>query len=815
LREFNGLLAGLAEGPDTPVVGIGLEFLNADLGIKLVAGTPPTADRDYQNTWNLVDKTQLRLALRRSHSDPTPEVTQNEIHSVAVFFWKADLRDTFGLLDMKKPQASDMFAQTVEGLGRHAEFVAIGVCDLDGFGRFNEDNPEIGNQVIAELGRVLEEAAGNDAIVLHAGGDEFMLLWPVGGPSEALERSELVLHAIRTRVATKHGGVTGKIGIVFHRSGSAPPDFDKASADAQLLVKRKDAVHGTTRQPGRVRLQGDRDADPEPQFGDLLPLTHSLVKTHITVAQPFQSPWLNYISQHASEAFPRGFSAVQASVEEAAKWIAADVRPGLCVSARPTSSGTLGDLRPVMSQVDIAMAIAHGTFRGAHLAGRTKLALSLHHSRNFGVASLGVVGTGEIIWNSSKVSSRRKLWELGQVWSGKPPITTDGRPISPVVLVQVGYVSPPLPRQLLASVVIVDDRPTMGGGLPDFWEASLSQVIAEMEGDPNVDAVLVAGDIAMAKHTVLHLQEFSKGGLDPEFIAARLGYSPTLIRGIGDRLKGRVFIESNAHDLALRLADLTRPRRTLRPLVPRAAMYEPQRVLDAQTPDDAKPVLADGCRVKTAAEAYPLVVQVARTLSVAPDLKDQAGRPIHELLDFKVALTDPSRDPVPAYRASERDDFETYFKREFLDRHGKFGSKFQDAGQLDIVIAHVVGALTGSEGPYATRRAILVVPHSPEPVLKPLGLVSTWIAPRMIGGRADLHFSFVWRTVEVLVGFPYSLYGSIRFAEHLTERIKQQLGAPAPEVRFTSLSYIAHSLHFFRDDYGERIARRIVSDAIK
>jgi len=816
LREFNAALAALASSPDSPVTGIWLEFHNAALAIDIHAGTSPSADRDYQDSWDLVDKAQLLLGLRRSNSDPSPEITHDAIRSIAVSFWKPDLRDNFGLLDMKKPQARDMFARTVEGLARNAPFVAIGVCDLDNFGRFNDENPEIGNQVIGELGRVLEEAAGDDALALHAGGDEFMLLWPTPGPSEVVMRAQRALHSIRTRVATTRGGVTGKIGVVFYRPGTEMPGFDKANADAQLLVKRKDSVGRITKEHGRVRLRGDEDAHPEARLQDVLPLAHIVVKTHITSTQPFESPWLNYISRQTVEAFPNGFAAIRRAVEEAINWIAPDVRPNVANAAHPaTSLNALGDLRPMISPVDIAMATAHGIFRGAYLAGRTKLALELLHSRNLGVATLRVKGSEEAIWKTSKQVQRHKVWDFGQMWTAKPPASADGRPVSPSVLVQVGYVDLPLPRQLLAAVVMVDDRPAMGGGLPDFWEASLSQVIAEMDANLNIDSVLVTGDTASAPHTVQHLQELSSRGGDTEFISTQLGYSPALIRKIRDRLQNRVFIESTPHALAERLSDLTRPKRTVQPPVLRSSLSEPERVLDAETPDAAKPQLADGCRVESAAQAYPLVVQIARTFSLAPELRDQAGRPIHELLDFKVTLTEPSRDPVPAYRSTEREDFEAYFKREFLDPHGKFGSKFQEANQLGSVLDHIVHAITGREGPYATRRAILVVPHSPEPTLKPLGLVSTWIAPRMIAGRADLHFSFVWRTVEVLVGFPYSLYGSIRFAEHVTEQIKQRLGASGANVRFTSLSYIAHSMHFFPDEYGERIARRIVSDAIK
>lgn len=77
-----------------------------------------------------------------------------------------------------------------------------------------------------------------------------------------------------------------------------------------------------------------------------------------------------------------------------------------------------------------------------------------------------------------------------------------------------------------------------------------------------------------------------------------------------------------------------------------------------------------------------------------------------------------------------------------------------------------------------------------------------------------MNYSFTWRTVEALVGFPYSIYGSVKYAQYLTDQIRAAL--PPAESRTVELgyvSYIAHSLHFFLDRYAQNIARRIVEDA--
>ena len=119
---------------------------------------------------------------------------------------------------------------------------------------------------------------------------------------------------------------------------------------------------------------------------------------------------------------------------------------------------------------------------------------------------------------------------------------------------------------------------------------------------------------------------------------------------------------------------------------------------------------------------------------------------------------------------------------------------------------------------FATRRAILVVPHRivAGEDLSPLGLVSVRLIPRFVGEVIRILYSFTWRTVEAFVGFPYSLYGSVGFAEHLTAELQARVATEQRRhVRMGEVSYIAHSLHMFMDAYGQNIARRIVDDASK
>jgi hypothetical protein len=222
----------------------------------------------------------------------------------------------------------------------------------------------------------------------------------------------------------------------------------------------------------------------------------------------------------------------------------------------------------------------------------------------------------------------------------------------------------------------------------------------------------------------------------------------------------------------------------------------------------------DGCRVGTINEAFPIVLEIART-SVDDPIRDQAGRDVRELIDFKVHLTSPTIGLIPDFYLDDAPSFAAYFEKQFLAPDGLFGEWFQHQGQLDLVVQHVADVIAEGKQ-FATRRATLVIPHITEDKSSPtpLGLVSIRIVPRFEGDYVALTFSFTWRTVEALVGFPYSSYGSVRFSQHLTDCIRARLPDEVRQlVRMKDVSYVAHSLHFFVDAYGQKIARKIVNDA--
>jgi hypothetical protein len=178
-----------------------------------------------------------------------------------------------------------------------------------------------------------------------------------------------------------------------------------------------------------------------------------------------------------------------------------------------------------------------------------------------------------------------------------------------------------------------------------------------------------------------------------------------------------------------------------------------------------------------------------------------------------VQLARPLEKQIPAFYEGEAQSLQDYFGREFISEKGTFGRVFAKTRQIEPVIRHVCDVVRQTDA--TTRRGIIIIPHDPGDGadLSPLGLVCVRIVPRISEKKVGFDFSFVWRTVEVLVGFPYSLYGSVKFSEHLTSLLRASLPPPDHQVELGEVSYIAQSLHMFSDEYGKIIARRIVNDA--
>ena len=211
------------------------------------------------------------------------------------------------------------------------------------------------------------------------------------------------------------------------------------------------------------------------------------------------------------------------------------------------------------------------------------------------------------------------------------------------------------------------------------------------------------------------------------------------------------------------------------------------------------------------------MLDIARGLinnNLFPELIDQAGRNFIELIDFKVHLSKPEINMIPYFFVKrDKPRMDTYFSEAF-GSNGLFFSTLKRDNQYEHVLSHLIESTTKGTR-FATRRAILVIPHLINEPSYPLGLVSIRVMPRFDGLNINLNFSYTWRTVESVIGFPYSIYGSVKFSEHIVSDLNSRISECKETFSMESVSYIAHSLHMFTDIYSQEIIRGIISDASK
>jgi hypothetical protein len=374
-----------------------------------------------------------------------------------------------------------------------------------------------------------------------------------------------------------------------------------------------------------------------------------------------------------------------------------------------------------------------------------------------------------------------------------------------------------VPNCLFADIIVVDDRPTIGGGLPDFWEATFARLFNTMNKNKNIDEIFVLGDVRNGEKTISKLKSVSEWEKDIDTLASKIGVKSKKIQHCIEIIKNNVhYVNSSIELLKIMSLQVNKSSRFLKP-IEKDDHFQNTGFLKRQI--DLTPFLLnkqDGIKVKTIAEAFPLILDIARDESQKNKIRDQAGEMLGELIDFKVQLTDPSINTIPDFYLQEKGDFEHYFQTQFLTPEGLFGKHFE-LKQKKAVIKHIVKSISNPRSAFATRRAVMVIPHEiiNEDDISPLGLISVRIIPRFTEYfKIILSYSFTWRTVEALVGFPYSIYGSVKFAEHLTQEIKSDPGLKNSEdVRMGEVFYVAHSLHIFTDDYGQAIAKKIIDEA--
>lgn len=686
--SFSKNLEDLVQHPDSPIRGLirGLtfEWECGDAGEAITVGKPVGGAADHHERRPQVPCT-LRIWARTGEgldlgttSISLPDVAR-EAWICFDAFWCANERSAkSGLRDLKNSpriaqQAAERFARSREQNGR-CSFLFF---DLDGFKEVNEqiDYPQ-GDIVIRHFAQLLERACGGSATPLHNGGDEFVVLFPDADAEDAMD---LALDVIARGKEFDFESCGIPIGI--SAGVTSHPDIDDyeslsdfmGAAESALKREVKAKAKGTARFPATT-------TGPRPPTSQATKLAVCLMKSSLAAPRirTFASPWLNILATRVSRALMSQSNGNTVAREVDRFLEAAQLEVDSSVLGAQHPRGREAHTTPVVSLVDFGFAVASGFF---YAAARQR---QIEEEIGGLIIKSGANGirlqskTGHVLWSLGSVPTKAQKIDLGSCWQIDQPESVDEEASRLAVLVQIGHERPEVPDGILADRIVIDDRPTRGGGLPDFWELTLARILDSLESHPNVSKVFVMGNPDWGKESIEWLTGTERW--NARFIEYKTTLSPGVIEEGKERLSGNVCLSADLDKLLEVLDPEVQAHRSLVPAPKVTALAERRRFLQREI---NLRIMAlepeDGCRVATVAQAYPVVLEILRRPGGDKEIiMDQAGQQLRELVDFRVELTDPLKNMVPAFYMGEEKQLQEYYQREFRDAEGIFSKKLQE-----------------------------------------------------------------------------------------------------------------------------------------
>jgi diguanylate cyclase (GGDEF)-like protein len=140
---------------------------------------------------------------------------------------------------MNRRAFDEIIARDMCGHGRGEPLVLL-LIDIDSFKAINDDyGHQAGDEVIRQVGRVLQANSRADDSVSRYGGEEFVMLLR----DLRLDRAEAIAERLRTQVAGIRGlpqaiEVTVSIGLAVHGPDDTFASLLKRSDDALYFAKR-------------------------------------------------------------------------------------------------------------------------------------------------------------------------------------------------------------------------------------------------------------------------------------------------------------------------------------------------------------------------------------------------------------------------------------------------------------------------------------------------------------------------------------------------------------------------------------------------
>ncbi len=710
---------------------------------------------------------------------------------------------------------------------------AILYADIDKFGDINNTyNHETGDALISKIAIAIEKYTG-DSIPIHSHGDEFAIVHSSKYIEEVLLITNNIRNAIKN-ISVKHTDsiteITEEINLDISLSFGIyiidKNNYNPSLKYADYLSKAEEALvpsDGSGKQRGKVRIYSD--TLDEVSGVSLNSVKRSLIQSKVNLLshRPYSNIWLNFISRYVRDIEDLSID----NIEEYFTKIIDIVAPNFTSDNISNISNSSINFTHSLSIVDIIISFLNGlvvsdVFTTELQSIKIKYDVDNHRIKLF-------LNSDQILNYSHQANTLLENFSEIQIPAFPNFVGSktymDGK-ISNSLLVIIGNEYNKRLDDIFNTVVNVDNRPMTGGGLPDFWEAAIANLINSISNNKNIKYVFVLGDnLKTTKISKLLENVNNKSVPDMHIIAYKTGYDSSTVDSIFNTLEGDIiflpgeeelinilfdkeFSEGNIFDISNIDYSHTKQKKG----------YLKQEVNLAEFRLDRY----DGCRGESLRKIYPVVINNIREIDLHTNT-DFSNKTFKELTDYKIILTKPLEESIPWFYENDKQSFDDYYEDNFLKEDGTFYNKLNANDQVEIVTNHIVDHLKKSNNKNIinTRRAIIILDNEiNEGKLEPVGLVSVRIYYDLsTDGSININFTYIWRTVEVIVGLPYSMYGSICYSDFLLKKVIEKLGHEEnlainiKNIKLGNLTYIAQSLHMFRDSYSENIAKNIVDEA--
>jgi len=797
-------------------VKIGLEELETDNDLKINI----LQDLKIET----LHKVQMFLKLKNTDKFTEEFLFENLFKA----YWKENVsrKPISLLLPFKEANIEQTILSSLKQISTDSD-CALVFADIDKFKLINDNySMQAGDYLIKKISSIFEKKCIN-SIPIHRSGDEFIIIHPSTQKEEILLILTEINNALKD-VTIMHNGeehtldISLSYGIYFIEKGKYNQSItlDDYMEKAEKSVKLADG----SKDRGKIRIYHDEVKSLERISENKVKWSLIQSKTNILNKEPYLNVWLNFIVTYIKQKDNLTTDTMQQYFEEVINIIS----PIFSSSLISISNTSKTNYTHSLSIIDITIA-----FLNAIVLNRASKIKMKNIKIKFDVENhrIAIYCDNELI---IKYPTRDEtlLQDFSEITIPSFPNIDNNTKfingkISTSLLMVIGNNQIELYDKLFNAIINVDSRPMTGGGLPDFWEAAIANLINNISRNANIQYIFVLGDIEKKTKISSLLERINSKDIKDEIydIAYKTGYDTSVVDPIFTKLEQKIQFVQNEDELITQLFKKEFSDDNIYDILKINYSKKQHRkgyLKQEVNLEDFRLDTVDGCKGESLEKIYPVVINNIREIKLDLNI-DFSNKKFKELTDYKIILTNPLEDCIPWFYENDRKSFDDYYKNNFIEEKGTFFKKLNNKNQVEAVISHISDHLkrSSNEEIINTRRAIIILDNEiKDEKLEPVGLVSIRIYHNLNrDGSISINFTYVWRTVEVIVGLPYSMYGSIQYSKFLLEKIigklntEKNLKINIKNIKLGKLTYIAQSLHMFRDNYNEQIAKNIVNEA--